>query len=158
MPQDARAAPEDETIYEGRSPFRIPVPPKPYSIPLEILRKTSDEKLMKLLTREIGPTDVPLGDGTKMAVTMEIMRRQAKRAERPTWWEAPYFWLAALVTLFAGAAAYPVLTADPQSPPRPQACAATFCASAPIAASDRSSVAMAWRSAQRAKCVLCERA
>lgn len=110
---------EPERVIEIQRPYFPPAAPKPISIRLDNLRRLDEDALMKLLTKEVGDDKRPLDDGTKMAITMELMRRQAKRTERPAWWKDPYFWIAAAGALFAGIAAYPVLFADRPALPQP---------------------------------------
>lgn len=70
---------EPERVIEIQRPYFPPAPPKPISIRLDNLRRLDEDALMKLLTKEVGDDKRPLNDGTKMAITMELMRRQAKR-------------------------------------------------------------------------------
>ena len=75
--------------HQGFAPL---APPKPqtYSLRVERIRQLSDEQLMQYLTRESVPSDGELDDGTKMAITMELMRRQSEEASQP---HRPTFWM-----------------------------------------------------------------
>lgn len=53
-------------------------PPKPISLRLERIRSESDDELMKWLTTESEHPGRPLDEGTKMAITAELMRRHTK--------------------------------------------------------------------------------
>lgn len=90
--------------------------PQVYSLRLERIKQLPDEELMRYLTREQVPGDGVLDEGAKMAITMELMARQAKQFERPKWWADIYFWVAAagvvvasIGVVFAAVAAWPVL-------------------------------------------------
>lgn len=61
-----------------------------YALRLDRIKKLSDEQLMQYLTRESVPSDGELDDGTKMAITMELMRRQSEEASQP---HRPTFWM-----------------------------------------------------------------
>lgn len=75
--------------HQGFAPF---APPKPqtYSLRVERIRQLSDEQLMQYLTRESVPSDGVMDEGAKMAITMELMRRQSEKASQP---HRPTFWL-----------------------------------------------------------------
>lgn len=95
--QHAKAAPSTPPDDLSIRSVEIPVPnimdilrrnepPKPISLRLERIRSESDDDLMKWLTTESEHPGRPLDEGTKMAITAELMRRQAARFERPAWW------------------------------------------------------------------------
>lgn len=75
---------------------------------LSDIRALDDDALMKWLTTENEHADRPLDDGTKMAITMELMRRQSLKSERPKWWKDPGYWFGAIAAAGAVIAAVPV--------------------------------------------------
>lgn len=75
--------PEREQVIEPISPhildmMRPQSPPKPISMRLADIHKKTDDELMKWLTTEAEHPGRPLDDGTKMAITAELMRRNSK--------------------------------------------------------------------------------
>lgn len=88
-----------------QSPY-IPVEKQPqlYSLRAEKIKELSDEKLMQYLTRESVPQDGILDEGAKMAITMELMRRQSAKLE-PKSWRHDRNYLAALAAAVFGAVA-----------------------------------------------------
>ncbi|MEJ5030066.1 hypothetical protein [Comamonas sp. MYb69] len=95
-----------------QQPPYIPVEkqPQPYSLRAEKIKELSDEKLMQYLTRESVPQDGVLDEGAKMAITMELMRRQSAKLA-PKSWRHDRNYLAALAAavLSAVATAFAVL-------------------------------------------------
>lgn len=82
-----------------------------YALRFDRIKKLSDEQLMQYLTRESVPSDGELDDGTKMAITMELMRRQSKRLEPAAWWRDRNY-LATLVAAVCGAIATTLVAWD----------------------------------------------
>lgn len=75
--------PEREQVIEPISPhildmMRPKSPPMPISMRLSYIRETTDDDLMKWLTTESEHPGRPLDEGTKMAITAELIRRHAK--------------------------------------------------------------------------------
>lgn len=96
--------------HQGFAPL---APPKPqtYSLRVERIRQLSDEQLMQYLTRESVPSDGVMDEGAKMAITMELMRRQSKRLEPAAWWRDRNY-LAALAAAVCGAIATTLVAWD----------------------------------------------
>ena len=84
-------------------------PPAPISMRLEQMRSESDDDLMRWLTTESGHPTRPLDEGTKMAITTELMRRQAARFERPAWWKDRNYWVALVAAVGGVIAAVPIV-------------------------------------------------
>ncbi|GAB2471851.1 hypothetical protein GCM10027082_24190 [Comamonas humi] len=78
--------------------------PQTYSLRAERIRELPDEKLMQYLTRESVPQDGILDEGAKMAITMELMRRQSEKLQ-PKSWRHDRNYLAALAAAVFGAVA-----------------------------------------------------
>ncbi|MDD0817189.1 hypothetical protein PSQ39_21320 [Curvibacter sp. HBC28] len=85
--------PEQEIAQPMYRPFFPEPPPTPISLKLEDLRAMNEDQLMRFLTTEIRHEQRPLDDGTKMAITSELLRRQAEKFKRPAWWKDHNFWL-----------------------------------------------------------------
>lgn len=99
MPATEPEPPEwQRMLDEIPRPFVPPRPPEPLDIKLESLRLLDDDALMKLLTGEVSHKSRPLGSGTKMAITAELMRRQSERAREP---HLPSFRLAKIAAVAA---------------------------------------------------------
>ncbi|CAN7495490.1 hypothetical protein LJR074_003417 [Acidovorax sp. LjRoot74] len=84
-------------------------PPAPISMRLEQIRSESDDDLMKWLTTESAHPTRPLDEGTKMAITTELMRRQAMKFERPPWWKDRNYLIALIAAIGGVIAAVPVV-------------------------------------------------
>lgn len=85
--------------------------PQIYSLRHERIKQLPDEELMQYLTRERVPKDGMLDDGAKMAITMELMRRQSKKLEPVSWWRDRNY-LAALAAAVCGAVATVLVSWD----------------------------------------------
>lgn len=85
--------------------------PQTYSLRHERIKQLPDEELMQYLTRERVPKDGVLDDGAKMAITMELMRRQSQRLEPASWWRDRNY-LTALVAAVCGTIATVLVSWD----------------------------------------------
>lgn len=106
--------PEREQVIEPISPhildmMRPQSPPKPISMRLSYIRETTDDDLMKWLTTESEHPGRPLDEGTKMAITAELMRRQAARFERPAWWRDRNYLVGLVAAVGGVVAAAPIV-------------------------------------------------
>lgn len=96
--------PKGETSQEvGASPERVRTTepknqPEPISIRLESIRRMDDDALMRWLTTESEHPGRPLAEGTRLAITMELMRRQSERVREP---HRPSLHLAAVAAIAA---------------------------------------------------------
>lgn len=110
----ASDAPKREQVVEPIAPhilelMRPKSPPPPTHIRLAQIRAMTEDELMKWLTTESEMPGRPLDEGTKMAITTELMRRQAMKFERPLWWKDRNYLIALVAAVGGGIAAVPVV-------------------------------------------------
>lgn len=112
--QPASKEPQRDQVVESISPHILDVirpkrPPQPIHIRLQQIRAMTEDELMKWLTTESEMPGRPLDEGTKMAITTELMRRQAMKFERPPWWKDRNYLIALIAAIGGVIAAVPVV-------------------------------------------------
>lgn len=110
----ASEKPQHEQVVDPIAPHILELtrpksPPPPIHIRLQQIRAMTEDELMKWLTTESEMPGRPLDEGTKMAITTELMRRQALKFERPPWWKDRNYLIALVAAVGGVIAAVPVV-------------------------------------------------